>query len=209
MQISNCSRVSRRASFLPTRSPAVTIVPMGSICNFREPLHTYHQFICDCSQVRCYFFFPTVTLQLLERFQRQQRAHDTRIELQPGPLKQMFTSLTLSVSFAKRPRVGQRCVRVGHTQNSRPQRNLRVADTYASLTDARPFRKAYTERQAREHLLEWTGLEFDPRVVRALLSLEPFKELKGYGREEEVAPDLGAIADELMVRAQRLSEIAN
>src|SRR5438552_10650055 len=88
-------------------------------------------------------------------------------------------------------------------------RILRVADTYASLTDARPFRKAYTERQAREHLLEWTGLEFDPRVVRALLSLEPFKELKGYGREEEVAPDLGAIADELMVRVQRLSEIAN
>src|SRR6266700_1806143 len=72
-------------------------------------------------------------------------------------------------------------------------RILRVADTYASLTDARPFRKAYSERQAREHLLEWTGLEFDPRVVRALLSLEPFKELKGYGREEEVvvevAPD--------------------
>src|SRR5437773_10177094 len=88
-------------------------------------------------------------------------------------------------------------------------RILRVADTYASLTDARPFRKAYAERQAREHLLEWTGLEFDPRVVRALLSLEPFKELKGYGREEEVAPDLGAIADELMVRVQRLSEIAN
>src|SRR3989475_3073227 len=75
-------------------------------------------------------------------------------------------------------------------------RILRVADSYASLTDARPFRKAYSERQAREHLLAWTGLEFDPRVVRALLSLEPFKELKGYGREEEVAPDLGAIAHE-------------
>src|SRR6266516_3846600 len=45
-------------------------------------------------------------------------------------------------------------------------RILRVADTYASLTDARPFRKAFSEQQAREHLLEWTGLEFDPRVVR-------------------------------------------
>ena len=86
-------------------------------------------------------------------------------------------------------------------------RILRVADTYASLTDARPFRKAYTERQAREHLLEWTGLEFDPRVVRALLSLEPFKELKGYGREEreeEVPADLSAIADEMMSRVQAL-----
>src|SRR6266850_5716448 len=82
-------------------------------------------------------------------------------------------------------------------------RILRVADAYASLTDARPFRSAYSERQAREHLLEWTGLEFDPRVVRALLALEPFKELKGY-REVETPPDLPAIADELMARVQAL-----
>jgi HD-GYP domain-containing protein (c-di-GMP phosphodiesterase class II) len=82
-------------------------------------------------------------------------------------------------------------------------RILRVADAYASLTDARPFRKAFTERQAREHLLEWTGLEFDPRVVRALLSLEPFRELKGYA-EAEAPPDIPAIADELMERVQGL-----
>jgi HD-GYP domain-containing protein (c-di-GMP phosphodiesterase class II) len=83
-------------------------------------------------------------------------------------------------------------------------RILRVADAYASLTDARPFRKAFTERQAREHLLEWTGLEFDPRVVRALLALEPFKELKGYAPEAEAAPDLTAIADEMMARVAAL-----
>ena len=83
-------------------------------------------------------------------------------------------------------------------------RILRVADAYASLTDARPFRKAYSERQAREHLLEWTGLEFDPRVVRALLSLEPFKELKGYGQEAETGPDVPAIADEMMARVLAL-----
>ncbi len=83
-------------------------------------------------------------------------------------------------------------------------RILRVADAYASLTDARPFRKAFTERQAREHLLEWTGLEFDPRVVRALLSLEPFKELKGYAPEVETQPDFPAIADEMMERVQKL-----
>jgi len=82
-------------------------------------------------------------------------------------------------------------------------RILRVADAYASLTDARPFRKAFTEGQAREHLLEWTGLEFDPRVVRALLSLEPFKELKGYA-PEVTAPDLPAIADEMMARVMAL-----
>lgn len=83
-------------------------------------------------------------------------------------------------------------------------RILRVADAYASLTDARPFRKAYSERQAREHLLEWTGLEFEPRVVRALLSLEPFKELNGYGQELETTPDIPSIADEMMIRVLAL-----
>lgn len=83
-------------------------------------------------------------------------------------------------------------------------RILRVADAYASLTDARPYRTAFTERQAREHLLEWTGLEFDPRVVRALLSLEPFKELQGYAPELEAPPDLSAIADEMMALVQKL-----
>src|SRR5882672_1708838 len=83
-------------------------------------------------------------------------------------------------------------------------RILRVADAYASLTDARPFRNAFTERQAREHLLEWTGLEFDPRVVRALLALEPFKELQGYAPEAAATSDLSAIADEMMARVQAL-----
>lgn len=83
-------------------------------------------------------------------------------------------------------------------------RILRVVDAYASLTDARPFRSAFTEKQAREHLLEWTGLEFDPRVVRALLSLEPFKELKGYAPEVEAQPDLPAIADEMMAQVMKL-----
>src|SRR5438874_7641346 len=70
-------------------------------------------------------------------------------------------------------------------------RILRAADAYASLTDDRPFREAYTEQQAREHLIEWAGLEFDPRVVQALLSLEPIKELKSYAHSnvnKEVAP---------------------
>jgi len=83
-------------------------------------------------------------------------------------------------------------------------RILRVADAYASLTDARPFRKAYSEQQAREHLLEWTGLQFDPRVVRALLALEPFKELKGYAPEAEEPLDFEQIAEELLARVQQL-----
>jgi HD-GYP domain-containing protein (c-di-GMP phosphodiesterase class II) len=83
-------------------------------------------------------------------------------------------------------------------------RILRVADAYASLTDARPFREPFTEQQAREHILEWTGLEFDPRVVRTLLAIEPFKELKGYALEPEVAPDIDVIADEILERVEQL-----
>jgi HD-GYP domain-containing protein (c-di-GMP phosphodiesterase class II) len=83
-------------------------------------------------------------------------------------------------------------------------RILRVADSYASLTDARPFRDAFSEQQARTHLIEWTGIEFDPRVVRTLLALEPFPELKGYARETQPAPDLDLIADELMARMDQL-----
>ena len=83
-------------------------------------------------------------------------------------------------------------------------RILRVADSYASLTDARPFRAAFTEQQAREHLIEWTGIEFDPRVVRSLLTLDPFAELKGYAKEVEPPADIYLIADELMSRMEQL-----
>jgi HD-GYP domain-containing protein (c-di-GMP phosphodiesterase class II) len=83
-------------------------------------------------------------------------------------------------------------------------RILRVADSYASLTDARPFRAAYTEQQARAHLIEWTGIEFDPRAVRALLTLEPFAELKGFAQEPEPPPDMNLIAEELMSRMDQL-----
>ncbi|MFN2455088.1 MAG: HD-GYP domain-containing protein [Pyrinomonadaceae bacterium] len=50
-------------------------------------------------------------------------------------------------------------------------RILRVADVYASLTKARPFRSARTAEEAHRHLTEGAGLEFDPKVVRAFLSL--------------------------------------
>ena len=50
-------------------------------------------------------------------------------------------------------------------------RILRVADAYVALTSERPFRQALTEEETRQHLVEHAGLEFDPRVVRALLAL--------------------------------------
>jgi len=76
-------------------------------------------------------------------------------------------------------------------------RILRVADVYAALTDARPFHAAYSESRAREHLIELTGLEFDPGVVRALLTLEPVIELHSYARTVEAAPEPTSGASEI------------
>jgi len=59
-------------------------------------------------------------------------------------------------------------------------RILRVCDAYASLTDARPYRPARTEAEARRHLTDWAGIEFDPRVVQAFLSLNQIAELKSH-----------------------------
>lgn len=59
-------------------------------------------------------------------------------------------------------------------------RILRVADTYAAMTDERPFRDAISEKQAEQYLIEWAGIEFDPQVVKAFLSLENLAELKSY-----------------------------
>lgn len=59
-------------------------------------------------------------------------------------------------------------------------RILRVVDAYASITDARPFRPACSIDDARRSLTELAGLEFDPRVVRAFLSLDPMPELESY-----------------------------
>ncbi len=72
-------------------------------------------------------------------------------------------------------------------------RILRVADAYAALTDARPWRPAGTEAEARKHLGLWAGIEFDPSVVMAFLALEGLPELRSFAREqrkaEEPAPE--------------------
>jgi HD-GYP domain-containing protein (c-di-GMP phosphodiesterase class II) len=59
-------------------------------------------------------------------------------------------------------------------------RILRVSDTYAALTDARPFRAAISEAEARKYLTEWAGIEFDPAVVKMFLSLENLLELNSF-----------------------------
>jgi HD-GYP domain-containing protein (c-di-GMP phosphodiesterase class II) len=59
-------------------------------------------------------------------------------------------------------------------------RILRLADTYAALTDARPFRAAWTAEAARRELEDRAGIEFDPAVVRMFLSMEPLPEMSSF-----------------------------
>jgi HD-GYP domain-containing protein (c-di-GMP phosphodiesterase class II) len=64
-------------------------------------------------------------------------------------------------------------------------RILRVADSYAALTDARPYRPALTEEAARKEIIQRAGIEFDPSVVNALLALEDLDELRSFAKTEE------------------------
>lgn len=65
-------------------------------------------------------------------------------------------------------------------------RILRVADSYAALTDARPYRPALTEEQARREIIAMAGIEFDPRVANLFLSLEAIPELESFAVAAEL-----------------------
>jgi HD-GYP domain-containing protein (c-di-GMP phosphodiesterase class II) len=51
-------------------------------------------------------------------------------------------------------------------------RILRMSDSFAALTDDRPRRHAMTEAEAKKYLIEGAGIEFDPKVVMAFLSID-------------------------------------
>ncbi|MDQ3799262.1 MAG: HD domain-containing protein [Acidobacteriota bacterium] len=74
-------------------------------------------------------------------------------------------------------------------------RILRVCDTYAALTDARPYKAAISETEAKKYLTEWAGLEFDPLVVKIFLSLEGLKELASFDVSEQVRMPEPSISD--------------
>ncbi len=59
-------------------------------------------------------------------------------------------------------------------------RILRAVDTYCALTDSRPYSQAISESEAKRYLIEWSGIEFDPKVVMAFISLEDLKELDSF-----------------------------
>ncbi|HEV7745614.1 MAG TPA: HD domain-containing phosphohydrolase [Pyrinomonadaceae bacterium] len=71
-------------------------------------------------------------------------------------------------------------------------RILRLADSYAALTDARPYRPALTEEEARTRIVGNTGIEFDPAVVSVLLSLEDVEELRSFAKPAEATNSTSA-----------------
>jgi len=50
-------------------------------------------------------------------------------------------------------------------------RILRVADTYQALISNRPYRKAYQKKEAIKIIQESSGIQFDPKVIEALLKI--------------------------------------
>lgn len=76
-------------------------------------------------------------------------------------------------------------------------RILRVVDSYAALTAARPFRSAYTRHEARRRIVERAAVEFDPSVVNALLQLPIFAE--DMVRPEDIAELPGRPEDDQLL----------
>jgi HD-GYP domain-containing protein (c-di-GMP phosphodiesterase class II) len=56
-------------------------------------------------------------------------------------------------------------------------RIIAVSDSYDSMTSNRPYRKPFSQEEARKELLKWAGKQFDPKLVSAFLfSLEERRE---------------------------------
>ncbi len=70
------------------------------------------------------------------------------------------------------------------SQNEIPlaARILRLADAYAALTDARPYRPAFRESEARQQIIERAAIEFDPSVVSVFIALPDMEELHSFAR---------------------------
>jgi putative two-component system response regulator len=63
-------------------------------------------------------------------------------------------------------------------------RILRLADSYAALTDARPFRSALSTEATTAEIVQRAGIEFDPSVVDAFLGMTAIKELESFASRE-------------------------
>jgi HD-GYP domain-containing protein (c-di-GMP phosphodiesterase class II) len=50
-----------------------------------------------------------------------------------------------------------------------PARVFAVVDVWDTLTSDRPYRKAWTQEEAKNHLQEQAGKQFDPKVVEIFM----------------------------------------
>jgi len=69
-----------------------------------------------------------------------------------------------------------------------------VVDTFDAMTSDRPYRKALSIDAAREEVARFAGIQFDPAVAQAFLSIEPqaWKEIR-----ERVHAEVMAIEDQV------------
>jgi diguanylate cyclase (GGDEF)-like protein/putative nucleotidyltransferase with HDIG domain len=65
-------------------------------------------------------------------------------------------------------------------------RILAVADVFDALTSERPYRSAWSQAQALEHLRAEAGTQFDPRIVAAFLEIAPTLDVQAH--PDETAP---------------------
>lgn len=74
---------------------------------------------------------------------------------------------------------------LSHNEIPLAARILRIADSYAALTDTRPYRPALTEEDARAQIIERAAIEFDPAVVSVLLALQDVEELRSFANSND------------------------
>lgn len=52
-------------------------------------------------------------------------------------------------------------------------RIFQIADTYDAIVSDRPYRKGQSPEAARAEIAKWSGIQYDPDVVRAFQSIDP------------------------------------
>jgi putative nucleotidyltransferase with HDIG domain len=77
-----------------------------------------------------------------------------------------------------------------------------VADTFDAMTSDRPYRKALPYERAREELVRFSGIQFDPEVVRVFCEIPPER------WDEERRKILAEIAARTQVRAGQMNGVA-
>jgi HD-GYP domain-containing protein (c-di-GMP phosphodiesterase class II) len=67
-------------------------------------------------------------------------------------------------------------------------RIITVADTWDAMTSDRPYRKGLSDQVAAEELIKFSGVQFDPEVVKAFIQAFENHEIRSQHEEEGQAP---------------------